>query len=165
MKQSRRWAPLLMGLGLGGLSLMKAYANVFPPNCEPVNFAFTQQQLLLNTQNPDHQHLFLIFNSGKEPIDLSHQNANSFVDIGWQTILEPNRWSAFAVNESNYPMTCSMDDSDPNNACQNLQVCQLLKAEFALSNQGSYWVSENRTLRQVLNDTRKKGIVANSSWR
>jgi hypothetical protein len=145
--------------------VLTAQAETFPPNCEPVNSSFSEQRVLFNTQNPGEQHLYLLFNAGKQVINLSYKNKNAFVDIGWQTSLKPGRWSAFAVNEDDYPITCEVDDSAAAaNPCQALQICQLSKAKFALSNQGSYWVAENGSLREILSQVRKKGIIANS-WR
>jgi hypothetical protein len=153
-------------IGLTAGVMLNAQAGTFPPNCEPVNFSFSEQRVLFNTQNPEGQHLYLLFNGGDEEIILSHKNKNTFVDIGWQTTLQPERWSAFAVNEINYPVTCEVDNPTlAANPCQALRICELLKAKFALSNQGSYWVAENGGLRLILGQIRKKGIVANSSWR
>jgi hypothetical protein len=134
----------------------------FPKGCEVSGFAFQQNHLVLNDQN--NQTLFLIENTGQHPIEFEHieTQAESFMTPKLESKIAPSQWSAFSSDISNFYFKCitTQDDGSKRQVnCQEvLSVCQYPRAQFPLSNKGSYWVSTNKELSQVIKEAAAKGI-------
>jgi hypothetical protein len=134
----------------------------FPNGCEVSGFAFQQNHLVLNDQ--DKQTLFLIENTGQNAIEFEHieTQAESFMTPKLESKIAPSQWSAFSSDISNFYFKCTTTQDDGSKRqvnCQDvLSVCQYPRAQFPLSNKGSYWVSTNKELSQVIKEAAAKGI-------
>jgi hypothetical protein len=150
--------PSLLFMGL--LSAHSTAAGPFPRGCEVSGFGFQQSFITFNDTGS--QTLYLIQNRSMSTIELERVNSEeSFMSPRLQSKLTPNQWAAFASDVSNMHFRCIRrmgEDVVPINCRDVLEICQYPRVRFALSNMGSYWVSTNKSLQQVINETTAKGI-------
>ena len=145
---------------LSAFTLNSHAARLLPPGCHAGNFSFEKGSLLLNTKD-NKQRLFFIYNTTKGNVELAHYGKQTFFNNTWQTYLGKGLVSAFAVDERNYEIACGINkgreiDQVP---CENvISVCDFTRARFELSNNGSYWVTENKYSKHLIYELRRKGI-------
>ena len=75
--------------------------------------------------------------------------------------LDGANWGAFASDIENMYFQCFVKQNDEPvrvNCEEVIDICQYPRVKFALSNMGNYWVSTNKSLMQVINETSSKGI-------
>lgn len=142
----------------------------FPRGCEASGFGFQDPYVTLNDIGS--QMFFIIHNRSLEPIELERIAAqDAFMTPKLQAKLEGEQWAAFASDVSNTHFRCykvtgnttettdqEQANNQPINCAEVLQICQYPRVRFALSNMGSYWVSTNKPLSQVIKDSTAKGI-------
>ena len=137
-----------------------AIADSFPRGCESSAYAFQYAFVTLNDRGA--QMYYLMQNRSTATIELERVDTEqSFMSPKLQTKLEPNQWAAFASDVSNTHFRCIRrqdEDIIPIECREVLQICQYPRVKFAISNMGSYWVSTNKSLQQVINDSTAKGI-------
>ncbi len=91
------------------------------------------------------------------------------MNLGWESNIDSDKWSAFVVENSNIPVDCavvtksevegSTDMNTESISCMNaLEICLLQRTSFALSSPGSFWLSENDNLHTTLSSLRKNGV-------
>jgi hypothetical protein len=135
-------------------------ANAFPRGCEVSGFGFQQAFVTLNDSG--FQTFYLMQNRSNTSIELERVNSEeSFMSPRLQSKLGPQQWAAFASDVSNTHFRCvkRQDENITTFNCRDiLQICQYPRVKFAQSNMGSYWVSTNKSLQQVLNEAAAKGI-------
>lgn len=135
-------------------------AASFPKGCEVSGFGYTDPYVILN-DTPD-QTFYLIQNKSNGLIELERfETRDVFMSPKLQTKIGSAQWAAFAADVSNIHFQCfyTMDDArTPVNCSEVLDICQYPRVKFALSNQGSYWVSTDKPLPQVIKDATAKGI-------
>ena len=135
-------------------------AGLFPRGCEVRGFGFQQSFVTFNDTGL--QTLFLIQNRSMTSIELERINSErSFMSPKLQSKLNPGQWAALASDVNNTHFRCISrreEDVIPLDCREVLQICQYPRVKFALSNMGSYWVSTNKSLQQVVNEASAKGI-------
>ncbi len=137
-------------------------AMAFPKGCEVSGFAFQDNYLVLNDNG--NQTLFMIQNTGTGNLSLEHieTRADVFMSPKLESKLNTHQYSTFSSDISNFHVKCSIVDetgtATPVNCASYLSVCQYPRAQFPLSNKGNYWISTNKELTQVIQETVKKGI-------
>jgi len=145
---------------LGLLSAPTLATGSFPRGCEVSGFGFQQSFVTFNDTGS--QTLYLMQNRSMSSIELERiNNEQSFMSPRLQSKLAPNQWAAFASDVSNMHFRCikRVEDTVVPLACRDvLEICQYPRVKFALSNMGSYWVSTNKSLQQVVNEAAAKGI-------
>lgn len=145
-----------------GISLsLSSLSFAFPRGCEVSGFAFHDGYLVLNDSN--HQTLFLIQNTANIKLKLEHVETDPkvFMSPKLESKLQANQWAAFASDIPRFYFQCAIiqpDHEQPVRCESYLSVCQYPRAKFPLSNNGNYWVSTNKILTQVIEETTKKGI-------
>ncbi len=143
------------------LSLSSA-VFAFPKGCEVSGFAFQNQQLVLNDNG--NQTLFMLQNNSNINISLEHEELRPdvFMSPKLESKLNAGHWSAFSSDISNFNLKCTIVDGNGVslnvNCADYLAVCQYPRAQFPLSNKGTYWISTNKELSQVVQESVKKGI-------
>jgi len=134
----------------------------FPKGCEVSGFAFQNQQLVLNDNG--NQTLFMLQNNSNINISLEHEELRPdvFMSPKLESKLNASQWSAFSSDISNFNLKCSIVDGNGVklnvNCADYVTVCQYPRAQFPLSNKGTYWISTNKELAQVVQESVKKGI-------
>ncbi len=134
---------------------------LFPRGCEVSGFAFRQQFLIINEHG--NQTFYLMQNHANHIVELEHveTRADTFMSPKLESTLAPQHWAAFASDVDNYFFRCfvrSKDERIKVDCADYLDICQYPRVKFALSNQGSYWVSTNKSRQQVIHDATTKGI-------
>lgn len=147
---------------LANFSINQSYAAAaFPRGCENSGFVFYRNFLVMNEHGK--QSFFLIQNHSQEKIELEHfeTKVDAFMSPKLEAQLNPTHWSAFASDIAQMYFRCYVRQGEERVAvdCANfLDVCQYPRARFALSNQGSYWVSTDKSQQQVIKEATAKGI-------
>lgn len=136
-------------------------ASTFPRGCEVSGYGFSENDLVLNDQGL--QAFYVIQNRSDKKIELEHYEtrADIFMSPKLESKLDASRWAAFASDVAGMHFKCYTQENNSKIAvnCRDaLDVCQYPRAKFALSNMGSYWVSTNKALEQVIKDAVAKGI-------
>ena len=139
------------------LSLLASSLYAFPRGCEVSGFSFIRNHLVLNDNGA--QTLFLIQNTAQTTISFEHieNREDIFMSPKLESTLNSQMWSAFASDMSNFYLKCSMDNN-PVDCSTVLSVCQYPRAQFPLSNKGTYWISTNKEMSQVIKEASTKGI-------
>ena len=139
------------------LSLLASSLYAFPRGCEVSGFGFNRNYLVLNDNNA--QTLFMIQNTGAASINFEHIDTRTdvFMSPKLESSLAPHMWSAFSSDIANFYFKCSVANN-PVDCSTVLSVCQYPRAQFPLSNKGTYWISTNKEMSQVVNEATHKGI-------
>lgn len=136
------------------------FATPFPHGCEVTGFGFLQSDLILNETGA--QTLYLIQNHAHEPVFLERvEDAEHFMNPKLEVKLDASNWSSFASDIQYLHFRClsSSEEKTVVNCAEILDVCQYPRVKFALSNMGNYWISTNKGLDQVIQETTHKGIL------
>ena len=96
-------------------------------------------------------------------VEIEHieNRANQFMSPKLKSILRSDHWSAFASDISSYAFQCFLSEGEQRRqvACEDfLDICQYPRVKFALSNRGTYWVSTNKSSKNVIQEAVTKGI-------
>ncbi len=133
----------------------------FPEGCSPSGFEFRGDNLVLNTASGSEQSLYLFHNISGSDIWLNHPVEDPGASAGWASNLNTGNWSAFAVNKEGFVLSCSEmgQGSVKTLTCEKvLKVCRFENPVFKQGESGSYWVSEDKPLKAVLDETGSRGI-------
>lgn len=137
-------------------------AAKLPANCVSNAYNHVEGKLVLEAMQEDpKQRLFLMKNISSYNLTLKHTDEKSFMDLGWETTLDRDKWSALVIDNKDIPIQClvSVEDNINGVSCQDaLEVCLLERTQFALSSPGSFWLAQNTSLHTVLTSFRKNGI-------
>lgn len=133
----------------------------FPRGCEASGFVFYKNFLVLNEHG--NQAFYLIQNNGDQTIEFEHFEikTDAFMSPKLEAKVAPSHWAAFAADVAELYFRCYLSENEkrvPVNCANFLNVCQYPRVRFALSNQGSYWVSTDKAQAQVISDASAKGI-------
>ena len=152
------WRSLIL-LGAGLLS-MQAWSEGFPKGCEPRDYQFSHQHLILNETGQ--QRLFVIYNHTSFPVRIQrYQTQSFFMGPSLSVNLGAGEWSAFATDLRQMQLECRMPKGEQTyrvDCGQYLAVCEYPRAKFPVSNMGNYWVAANKPQREVINEAAAKGI-------
>ena len=129
----------------------------YPRECQSGDYEFTVDGVLLSVKaKPQQQKVFLLKNINNNTIWLNHPVEEPSASAGWGTKLSVNHWSAFAINQPQFVLTCMEITPGASQylACdQVLEVCEYKGKDLALRGEGSYWLAENQPLRQHSEET------------
>jgi hypothetical protein len=136
-------------------------ATSFPRGCEATGFVFYRDFLVLNEHG--NQTFYLMQNIANQTVELEHfeTKTDAFMSPKLEAKIASNHWSAFASDVSQLYFRCYSQKNGERavvNCGEYLRVCQYPRVRFALSNQGSYWVSTDKIQSQVIKDATVKGI-------
>ncbi|QRN03953.1 enhanced entry protein EnhB [Legionella sp. MW5194] len=137
-----------------------SHAEAFPHGCEVSGFGYSNYHLIVNETGD--QAFYLIQNRSDRTIELQRiETREVFMSPPLTAKLEPANWAAFAsdIREMHFQCFYTENENTAKVNCRDvLDVCQYPRVKFALSNMGNYWVSTNKSQRQVINDAAAKGI-------
>lgn len=151
---------------LSSISFAQSHAHqpppsLFPRGCEASGYVFYRDFLVLNRYG--NQSFFLIQNHSGETVEFEHYETktDTFMSPKLEAKVAPTHWSAFASDIPQLYFRCYLNQNDHRfavNCADFLNVCQYPRVKFALSNQGSYWVSTDKAQTQVIKEATAKGI-------
>jgi hypothetical protein len=132
----------------------------FPRGCEASGFTYGSTALVLNEFGA--QSYYLIQNKSQSPLELVRlQSSEDFMSPPLHVTLDPQSWGAFAsdVKELNFRCFRKEAGNETTVSCSEvLDICRYPRVRFALSNMGNYWISANKSQREVIQDSVNKGI-------
>lgn len=144
----------LISLLLLSHSLFAAVA--FPPACRGVSGIAEQWGFKGKTQQ-----LYLVTNTSKHTIWLTHTKQDPGASAGWASQLAPNQWSALAMDRAGFAFDCT--ESKPGHeqrvTCQEVLAACQQNATFPKKLSGAFWVAENLPLDQLLSSVEQRGII------
>ena len=152
---------ILFTLFLVSLNALAIPLKGFPKVCETIGYEFAGDKLVLNQQGD--QTIYFLQNISAAIIEIEHKESTpDFMAVGWQAKLNYKKWASFAVQEKNMNFRCHIVEKGKRSLtdCQQvLRLCQYPRVKFALSNQGTYWISINKSLRKAMSNAINKGIL------
>lgn len=141
-------------------NLLFAAQGLFPRGCEVSGFGFDGTNVTVNDQGI--QAYFLMHNRSGEVIELERvKEPHAFMSPPLVARFFPNNWAAFASDMPDFHFQCFYirKDARVKADCREvLDVCRYPRVRFALSNMGNYWVSVNRSQKEVISESTEKGI-------
>lgn len=133
----------------------------FPKGCEENGYGYHDPYVLFN--DTGNQTYFLVKNHSGSTIRLERvETEDRFMSPKLPCKLDASNWSAFASDIPDVHFQCfNIEGAEPTrvNCREVLTICQYPRVKFALSNMGSYWVSMNKSQKQVIRESIKKGIL------
>ncbi|WP_367608054.1 hypothetical protein [Legionella sp. W05-934-2] len=142
---------------LAMLTLTQVYAIELPKNCHLVGIK--SENLKLKTEK---DRVILIHNISDSDIYLSHVSSNDpGAQAGWTSRVDKNKWSALKLGKMEIRFQCVevKPGHEQQISCQNiLSVCRVAPIEQPKNGNGSYWVTENQTLSNMLEAVSSRGF-------
>jgi hypothetical protein len=152
---------LCISLCFGTLFFLPSTALAFPHGCEASGFGFDDPYIIFN--DTGNQTYYLIQNHSDAQIELQRvETEDTFMSPKLKGTLSTKKWAAFASDTSDVHFQCFSGNGENKaliNCREVLTICQYPRVKFALSNMGSYWVSVNKSQKQVIRESIKKGIL------
>lgn len=137
--------------------------NALPEGCAESGFRYEGERVILNPGAGDKEGLFLLHNVTGEAFQVTHPVKNPGASAGWASEIGPGRWSAFAAGAEDFALMCVKPEAGDMKTlpCEEvLKVCGLPNPEMPSDLSGSFWASEDKELKALLEDVKSRGI----SW-
>lgn len=151
---------MLVSAAMSVLLTTTAQGSAFPRGCEVTGFGYNGTNLVVNESG--NQAYYLIQNRSNKNIEMQrYETREVFMSPSLTAKILPDNWAALASDIANFNFQCfSVEETNSEKVdCREvLDVCQYPRARFALSNMGNYWVSINKSQRQIITDSVGKGI-------
>lgn len=150
---------LLNAAGMGGNG--QVTTSSFPANCSNQGFSIQGKEAILNTDTTPTatQRIYLIHNQSAALVMLNHQTTNPGASAGWLSKLNPNQWSAIAVDQKSFSLSC-LAYLPPQvgyvNCANVISVC----GYPAQNKGGSFWVGENQSLQNILAVIQQRQVLS-----
>lgn len=141
------------------LCALTAHAEiVMPQDCKPVTIEGETVQL--STLTPQ---VFLVHNMSNMDLWVTRPVAEAGAAAGWSSRLQAGNWSAFALNEKAFELSCieSKPGHEQQVPCSGvLLVCEWagVKQPADLKN-GTYWAGEDMSLTALKTYIARRGFV------
>lgn len=133
-----------------------SWASVQPKTCKPL--PLSGDTVAIKTKPSD---VFLFTNTGKLTIWLTASSSKG-ASAGWSTKLDAGQWSALLLSNKKLAFQCveSQPGHEQTISCKDLiQVCHWVKTAVPSKLNGSFWLSENKALKNVVSEVKQRGIV------
>ena len=121
----------------------------------------TYDQIILNaTQSAENSAVYMLQNTSDQSIYVNHPADHpGTASAGWASRLDPNQWSALALDRENFAITCHAilnQGKIQDVPCANVLNVKRIKASTNTS--GSYWIAENMPYKKVLQVMGSRGF-------
>lgn len=135
----------------------------FPQGCGQGGYNFSGQTIVFTSDGSPKQRIYLIKNTGNYIVVLNNVSQNNGMDAGWATRLDPGHWSALALNRDQLTMSCMARREVPPSlgyvSCSEaVKICTITPSMQNNSQNGSFWISENKDLNSVMQAIGSKGF-------
>lgn len=137
----------------------------FPRGCQQVGFSFMNDHLDLKPiVDEGDQTLYLFGNKTQQRVLIKYMElGDAFMVPDWHTVMQGNRWAAFATDKKQLYFKCSLvsrkGQLTPTNCNNVIRICQYPRAKFASHNMGNYWISQNKSRSGVVREAIQTGIL------
>lgn len=117
------------------------------------------QNILLN-QHKAGSKVYMLYNTGKQPLWLVHEKAHPSASAGWSSKLDPKHWSAILMSKKNFILQCQLVGSNKPVHCRNHVQAYLADAVLIpkKADKQSYWLVENMTIKQLIKRLSARGF-------
>ncbi|WP_419419849.1 hypothetical protein ACNVED_00660 [Legionella sp. D16C41] len=135
------WYTLMLLFAINNLAYSQA---TFPVGCTPV--VVKDETVVLKAKQPT---LYLIYNNSNSDLWITHPVSEPSASAGWSSRLESQNWSALAVNQSSFELSCieTKPGHEQQVPCAGiLAVCKWSKVKLPASSTGTFWAGENMDL-------------------
>ncbi|MCC6713446.1 MAG: hypothetical protein IT344_08805 [Candidatus Dadabacteria bacterium] len=135
--------------------------NAPPGGCAASGFRQAGGRVILNPGAGDKEGVFLLHNVSGAAFQVTHPVKNPGASAGWTSEIGPGRWSAFAAGSEDFALVCVKPEAGETKTlpCEGvLKVCELTDAQMPADLSGSFWVSEDKELKALLEDVKSRGI-------
>jgi hypothetical protein len=133
----------------------------FPEGCTAESYEFRAQNVILN-ESSSKQSLYLLHNVSDKSFWLNHvMSKDPGASAGWASELNAGNWSAITINLEDFEMNCTTlgtGEVKDLNCEEVIKVCKFEKPVFNSEDSGSFWVAENKSLTNLLDDIKSRGI-------
>lgn len=139
---------------IGLLSFNGFAGTTFPKKCTPIQVQGNSVVVEVKKGK-----LILIHSTAKNDLWLTHPVKNPSASAGWTSRIQPNRWSALALDKSSFEISCieSSPGHEQQIPCEGLiAVCQWKKGKIPEG--GTFWASENMSLSTLISALGARGI-------
>ncbi len=116
--------------------------------CPTTQAQFSNNNLILNTGAATAPAIFVLHNVSHQTIWINHESDQG-MSAGWSSSIKPKHWSAIQLTKTNFALQCADTNFKPLDCTHILQACNLIHPPAISASAGSYWLAENKTLRQV----------------
>lgn len=138
-----------------------------PLGCRDQGYQFELNVLNIipNTQAPDRQSLYFVFNRLNQPINLYHMLGEKSTKSSYLNhSIRPQQWAVLATNEKELHYICALDNGKSAYgqvvACaDSIKVCEYTRVTFGLNNRGNYWFLNSNTRGGAVHDVLRYGII------
>lgn len=135
-----------------------AYAQeLFPYDCRPMPLSAGAVKLPKGTPA-----LVMIHNVSDVDLWVTHPISDSSASAGWSSHLQSKRWSAFALGNQAFELSCieSKPGHEQQIPCSGvLAMCQWLNVATTDKQPAPYWAGENMSLPELLDHLGQRGFT------
>lgn len=131
--------------------------EIFPPGCKAI--VVEDQSVLLSTPKPA---IIMIHNLSEGDVWITHPVADPSASAGWSSRLQGNNWSALALSEKSFELSCieSKPGHEQQVPCAGvLAVCKWSIKKMPQGVTGTYWAGEDMTLSALTAHITGRGFV------
>lgn len=140
------------------LTTWTAYAdNIFPDGCTPL--VVHEDTIKLTTEKPT---LVFILNISKMDLWMTHPMSEPNTSTGWSSRLQAGNWSALALDNKAYELTCieSRPGHEQQVPCAGvIAACQWPNVTMPQSKESTYWAGEDKSLGVLTAHIGSNGFV------
>lgn len=126
----------------------------FPEQCHPV--PVQGDSIVLDVKKGN---LVFMHSIAKNDLWLTHPVTDPGASAGWTSQIQPDNWSALALDKSSFTVTCieSKPGHEQQIPCEGMvAVCQWDKIK--ISDKGTFWAGENKSLAELIAALGARGI-------
>lgn len=131
-------------------------AEIFPKGCTPV--VVNEELVKLSAEVPS---LVMIHNLSNMDLWVTHPVSDPSASAGWSSHLQAGNWSALALNEKSFELSCieSRPGHEQQIPCAGvLAACQMSPVTTPKNASMAFWAGENMTLKAILAHVGSEGF-------
>lgn len=131
-------------------------------NCSPVPVQTQDKNIILpGIKEPKTIKGYFLKNISEYSIWIEHPGAKHSASAGWSSYLHPGKWSAILVNRKNFELRCAVIQPGKVkylDCSKAISICAPKEVKTKSSRKGTYWLVEDKSWSDLLNQVEKRGI-------
>lgn len=130
--------------------------EIFPEGCTPLVVSGELIELPVTQSS-----VAMIHNLSHADLWVTHPVLEANASAGWSSRLQAGRWSALALNDKAFQLSCieSSPGHEQQIACSAVVAVCLWKATIPDAPSATYWAAENRPLSSLIAYIKRQGFV------
>ncbi|KTC64766.1 Enhanced entry protein EnhB (plasmid) [Legionella adelaidensis] len=146
-----------IGLLLSLFFIKIVWAQSFPNGCSVI--PIRDHSLILSADKPT---IVILHNISNSDIWVTHPVAEASASAGWSSRLQPANWSALALNEKGFEISCveSKPGHEQQVPCASvLGVCHYVNVKSTEPATSTFWIAENLDLSAINVQIAQRGFT------